>query len=327
MARSFGGGGPSDVRVPQSDCSTSGFTSTIKLHLAKVADSLSTNFPYWLLLALSLSSMAILPFALLPITLLASWLVFTDLEFPMLRDKSILLLIAHPDDEAMFFSPAVQSLTDRSLNNHLQILCLSTGDADGLGSIRKDELVQSALTLGLRSASDVQVLDDPRFPDSMTASWPAEDIAGVLVEKFAPYTTESTPSIDVLLTFDEGGVSGHPNHISLYHGARAFVGKLTRGRSGTDDPVKLYTLSSVALPRKYASIVDVPVTIVERIFSNTTTGEYPDPLVFVSGPKAYRKAQKAMTDAHVSQMRWFRWGWIGVSRYMVINDLRRERVA
>ena len=31
----------------------------------------------------------------------------------------------------------------------------------------------------------------------------------------------------------------------------------------------------------------------------------------------------AMTRAHVSQMRWFRWGWIGVSRYMVVNDLGR----
>lgn len=38
-------------------------------------------------------------------------------------------------------------------------------------------------------------------------------------------------------------------------------------------------------------------------------------------------AQKAMTHAHVSQMRWFRWGWIGLSRYMVINDLVLESVS
>lgn len=44
-------------------------------------------------------------------------------------------------------------------------------------------------------------------------------------------------------------------------------------------------------------------------------------IVLVSSPGEYRKAQKAMTEAHVSQMRWFRWGWIGLSRYMVINDL------
>lgn len=33
-----------------------------------------------------------------------------------------------------------------------------------------------------------------------------------------------------------------------------------------------------------------------------------------------------MTTAHVSQMRWFRWGWIGLSRYMVVNDLKRVDV-
>jgi len=25
-------------------------------------------------------------------------------------------------------------------------------------------------------------------------------------------------------------------------------------------------------------------------------------------------------------MRWFRWGWVAIGRYMVVNDLRRERV-
>jgi N-acetylglucosaminylphosphatidylinositol deacetylase len=40
-----------------------------------------------------------------------------------------------------------------------------------------------------------------------------------------------------------------------------------------------------------------------------------------------RRAQKAMTVAHKSQMRWFRWGWIGASRYMVVNDLKLAKVA
>jgi N-acetylglucosaminylphosphatidylinositol deacetylase len=39
-----------------------------------------------------------------------------------------------------------------------------------------------------------------------------------------------------------------------------------------------------------------------------------------------RAAQQAMTGAHKSQMRWFRWGWVGLSRYMVVNDLKLEKV-
>jgi len=33
-----------------------------------------------------------------------------------------------------------------------------------------------------------------------------------------------------------------------------------------------------------------------------------------------------MTTAHKSQMRWFRWGWIVLSRYMVVNDLKLEKL-
>lgn len=40
----------------------------------------------------------------------------------------------------------------------------------------------------------------------------------------------------------------------------------------------------------------------------------------------YGTARRAMTEAHQSQMVWFRWGWIVLSRYMYINDLKLERV-
>jgi N-acetylglucosaminylphosphatidylinositol deacetylase len=49
--------------------------------------------------------------------------------------------------------------------------------------------------------------------------------------------------------------------------------------------------------------------------------------MFLSGPGDVRIAQKAMTQAHQSQMRWFRWGWIGLSRYMVVNDLKLEELS
>jgi len=55
--------------------------------------------------------------------------------------------------------------------------------------------------------------------------------------------------------------------------------------------------------------------------------EIPSPLLFMSGPGEVRCAQKAMTTAHKSQMRWFRWGWIVFSRYMVVNDLRLEKAS
>ncbi|SMQ48031.1 unnamed protein product [Zymoseptoria tritici ST99CH_1A5] len=269
-----------------------------------------------------------------PILLLVLWLFtsYMTRSFPTLTNKRICLLIAHPDDEAMFFGPTLLSLTRPDLGNTVVILCLSSGDADGLGHIRVDELRKSALLLGLRSAEHVVVVDDPaQFPDSMTAKWDAKLIAGMLMKYFAPKAT-STPSteaptagVDVLITFDTGGVSGHPNHISLYHGAKAFLETLMQRHRGWDSPTKLYTLRTTGTVRKYMSVFDSVVTVALSIGRRKEKGEFPTPLLTVSLPGGVFTAQRAMVTAHKSQMRWFRWGWIGLSRYMVINDLAKQK--
>lgn len=48
-------------------------------------------------------------------------------RFPRIANKRVCLLIAHPDDEAMFFAPTVLALTRPELGNHVKILCLSSG--------------------------------------------------------------------------------------------------------------------------------------------------------------------------------------------------------
>jgi N-acetylglucosaminylphosphatidylinositol deacetylase len=50
-------------------------------------------------------------------------------RFPELLEKRVCLLIAHPDDEAMFFAPTVLALARPDTGNHVKILCLSSGMA------------------------------------------------------------------------------------------------------------------------------------------------------------------------------------------------------
>ncbi|KAF3765220.1 LmbE-like protein, partial [Cryphonectria parasitica EP155] len=260
-------------------------------------------------------------------------------RFPALRNKRICLLIAHPDDEAMFFAPTVLALTRPELGNHVKILCLSSGDAEGLGDTRKKELVKSGLVLGLRKPEDVYVVDNPAdFPDSMTTTWPTESISSLLRDAFAPSQKkpdqQPTATIDVLITFDGRGVSSHPNHISLYHGARAFVSSLTAHKPGWSSPIDLYTLTTVGVVRKYAGILDTLATLVPtalaawRGASSATAKDHPAALVFMHGlgNGGWLTAREAMTRAHLSQMVWFRYGWITLSRYMFMNDLRLEKV-
>lgn len=66
---------------------------------------------------------------LVPLLFLALWLLtsHTASTLPQLRGQRICLLIAHPDDEAMFFSPTLLALTKPELGNHIKILCLSEG--------------------------------------------------------------------------------------------------------------------------------------------------------------------------------------------------------
>jgi N-acetylglucosaminylphosphatidylinositol deacetylase len=211
-----------------------------------------------------------------------------------------------------------------------------TGDADGLGEVRKGELAQSGLQLGIHSEADITVIDDPwvapspfahllpntlgsNCPDSMTTNWDPKLITQLLTSRLVP--DKQTPSIDTIITFDAEGVSSHPNHKSLYHGARHFLTSLT-----PSSQISLYTLTTTSILRKYLSVLDAPFTILNVLLSSREQGDSPSPLLFVSTVTRWRTAQRAMTTAHVSQMRWFRWGWIGMSRYMVVNDLRREVV-
>ncbi|AOW05773.1 putative deacetylase LmbE-like domain-containing protein [Yarrowia lipolytica] len=220
---------------------------------------------------------------------------------PTIIDNHITLLIAHPDDEAMFFGPTLDLLTRKEHKNKVSILCLSTGNDEGLGEIRKSELVESAAIFGV-SAEKVHVLDRPELQDGMENEWDRTMVAGVI--------EEVVPTTQTIVTFDAEGVSGHINHRSVYYGA-LYYAKENPG-------VTVWTLESVPVYRKYTAVIDGFVTTLLRSIlpSNSrvsTAADY----------KAYQDARKAMVKAHVSQMKWFRYGWITLSRYMWFNELVR----
>ena len=67
----------------------------------------------------------------------------------------ILLVTAHPDDECMFFTPSVRHFVSKG--DRVDLLCLSTGNYDGMGGIRRGELERSAAVLGINSLT---IIDD-----------------------------------------------------------------------------------------------------------------------------------------------------------------------
>ena len=75
------------------------------------------------------------------------------------KGKDILFVLAHPDDESMFFTPTISCLAKVS---NLHVLMLSNGDYDGLGKIREKEMEKVANHMGFKSC---KVLNEDALAD------------------------------------------------------------------------------------------------------------------------------------------------------------------
>ncbi|XP_051219962.1 probable N-acetylglucosaminyl-phosphatidylinositol de-N-acetylase isoform X3 [Lolium perenne] len=143
------------------------------------------------------------------------------------RSRNVLLVLAHPDDESMFFTPTILFLKSKGHNIH--ILCMSlvattifTGNADGLGNIRKEELYKACATLKI-PAEQVEVLDHQKLQDGFQEKWNHGLLAELTMEQIQLW------DIDTIVTFDSCGVSDHPNHRDVHHGIRKLLHENQQG--------------------------------------------------------------------------------------------------
>lgn len=92
--------------------------------------------------------------------------------------QQVLLIIAHPDDESMFFTPIILSLIKTC---RIYLLCLSNGNAEGIGNIREQELYHACSILGMQS-TDIYILNNIKLLDGMTTLWPVDIVSDVVTE-------------------------------------------------------------------------------------------------------------------------------------------------
>lgn len=205
------------------------------------------------------------------------------------KQKTVLILTAHPDDECMFFGPVITALLSKGVT--VQVLCLSSGDWYGQGDVRVKEFFASCRTLGIsRNASSI--IYDPQLPDNPDIDWNITRIQ-TLVQDYV-----KDRKVTTLITFDDKGVSGHRNHISLHNAVQSM------NIAG----VPKYKLVSVPVFRKYSSVFD--------IFTSNFFREKMILTPFQSFFRPYR----AMFE-HSSQLVWFRYSYLGFSRYMFLNTI------
>eukprot|EP01135_Chromosphaera_perkinsii_P010667 Nk52_evm67s2192 gene=Nk52_evmTU67s2192 len=231
------------------------------------------------------------------------------------KKRSVMILIAHPDDECMFFAPVIQQLAT-DCNMHL--LCMSTGNYDGLGKIRKKELLASCNELGIK-ISKVGIVDSEKvFPDG-PVEWVPENVG----ETVAGFVCRW--GIDTLITFDSYGVSGHVNHRSCFYGMEWLLG--VEGEVKNRDALALLRsvlyLESVTIFRKYIGVWDMILCVAQLWIS----GKEGCRVISAGGLQGMLRGWRAM-KCHSSQLVWFRRLYLLFSRYMFANTLvvRRNRL-
>ncbi|NWV13954.1 PIGL acetylase, partial [Ptilonorhynchus violaceus] len=171
------------------------------------------------------------------------------------------------------------------------------------GEIRKKELEQSCCVLGI-PASDVTVIDHRDLPDNPAVEWDTQLLATIVLKHI------EAKNIDLVVTFDAGGVSGHANHISLYTAVRYSVCTLLWVPHWVVQGCCVLVLESVNLFRKYISFLDVPISCL-----------LPRDALFILTEEETEQAKRAMR-CHRSQLLWFRHLYLLFSRYLVVNSLR-----
>jgi LmbE family N-acetylglucosaminyl deacetylase len=149
----------------------------------------------------------------------------------------VLAVVAHPDDESFGLGAVIVAFSQ--LGSDAALLCFTHGEAsslhgvDGdLHGVRQRELNRAAATLGV---GDVRLLDHPDGKlDVMSLDTLRTDVEA-MIERSHP---------DMLLVFDEGGLTGHPDH------RRATEAALASARG--DLPVVAW-----ALPQDVAALLNL----------------------------------------------------------------------
>jgi len=123
--------------------------------------------------------------------------------------KRLVCVFAHPDDEAFGPSGTIHLLTK---THDVYIICVTNGDAGKnslkhstlpLGKIRQAEMKASSKLLGTKKVFFLN------YADGSLNNLQYHDIA----EKIQKITDKLKP--ELLLTFEQGGVSGHLDHIAV----------------------------------------------------------------------------------------------------------------
>ena len=141
------------------------------------------------------------------------------IQEPLPSTASVLAVCAHPDDESFGLGAALSTWADQG--TRVSVLSFTHGEASTLGAdrgslhqLRANELAAAADELGVET---VRLLE---YPDGRLTEVPAD--------KLSADVRRAVELVDasLLLVFDEGGITGHSDHVRATEIARAVAGDI-----------------------------------------------------------------------------------------------------
>ncbi len=187
--------------------------------------------------------------------------------------RSILVVCAHPDDESFGLGAALATFGDSGSST--SVLCFTRGEASSLGAddvdlgrVRSGELDAAATELGV---TYVELFD---YRDGHLAEETLDELTASI------HRAIEREHVDLLLVFDEGGITGHPDH------CRATEAGVAAGRA-LDLPVLAW-----ALPQRVADVLNAE-------FSASFVGRSDDELDYFVDVE--RTRQLRAISRHLSQ--------------------------
>ncbi|CAF0819260.1 unnamed protein product [Rotaria sordida] len=231
----------------------------------------------------------------------------------------LLLVVAHPDDECLFFSPTLHVL-QKQYHVNLSLLVFSRGNHIGLGHIRAMELYDSCKALNISKERCIS-LDLPNIQDNPNVWWSEKQLIPMINEYINKW------SIDILVSFDNKGISGHINHRAVAFAVRTLI------KTNNNTIIKMsYELKSVSILRKYSSLFDfylIFISFIPRFLRSLLSYVIPFNLIsspdlscilLINTPNDYMISRNAFAS-HKSQYNWDRYIYLIASRYMFVNEL------
>jgi LmbE family N-acetylglucosaminyl deacetylase len=193
--------------------------------------------------------------------------------------KKLLVIFAHPDDES--FGPAAGTLAKYAAQGvRVHYICATRGEAGeydpavlgnhpDLAHVRTAELFEAARTMGFAGVYFLGYLDSGMAGSPTNAnprslfSAPLEEVA----QRLATYIRCVKP--DVIITHDEYGWYGHPDHIKCYQATLRAYELLYGVKIGADSIREKY-VDGKKIPALYvASFPKWPVKLAARFLSLT----------------------------------------------------------